>query len=81
MGGKPPSPCIDICKFKLDGHCLGCGMTKKQKKTFKKLDGKKDKTRFIVELMDQQSKLGKFNHWTKLYQRKCDKKAVAFPGS
>ena len=29
------SPCIDICKFKREGHCIGCSMTKAQKSTFK----------------------------------------------
>ena len=37
MGSKIPSPCVDVCKYKLRGHCIGCGMTKKQKRSFKKL--------------------------------------------
>jgi predicted Fe-S protein YdhL (DUF1289 family) len=35
-----PSPCIDVCKYKLKkGHCIGCGMAEREKKRFKKLDG------------------------------------------
>jgi hypothetical protein len=31
------SPCIDICKFDEDtGWCLGCGMSRKDKKHWKK---------------------------------------------
>jgi uncharacterized protein len=31
------SPCIDICKYDEDtGWCLGCGMTRKDKKHWKK---------------------------------------------
>ncbi|MEM7240341.1 MAG: DUF1289 domain-containing protein, partial [Pseudomonadota bacterium] len=25
---KIPSPCIDVCKYKLKGHCIACSMTK-----------------------------------------------------
>lgn len=37
-----PSPCPGVCKFKFRGHCNGCGMKKKQKKSFKRLDGSDD---------------------------------------
>ena len=31
------SPCIDVCRFDEDtGWCLGCGMTRKNKKAWKK---------------------------------------------
>lgn len=36
MGGMA-SPCIDICKYdEATGWCLGCGMTRKDKKHWKK---------------------------------------------
>lgn len=78
---KIPSPCIDVCKYKLKGgHCIACAMTKEQKKTFKGLDGKKEKRRFLEKLLAQQASLGgKFAGWTIAYRRKCAKKGVACP--
>jgi predicted Fe-S protein YdhL (DUF1289 family) len=79
MGGVP-SPCIDVCKFKLNGHCIGCSMTKQQKKAFKKLDGKKARTAFLVDLTEQQVALGdRFKGWRVAYIRKCEKKGVECP--
>ena len=46
---KIPSPCIDVCKYKYKNHCIGCSMTKIQKKTFKKLS-----------TLNQKKKLPKF---------------------
>lgn len=77
--GKVPSPCIDVCKFKRAGHCIGCSMTKPQKKEFKKLDGSKAKRRFVESLIAQQDRLGKYTHWAKAYSRKCQKKGVPSP--
>ena len=79
MGEKIPSPCIDVCKFKRAGHCIGCSMTKPQKKEFKKLDGKKAKRRFVQGLYEQQQELGKYRHWEAAYRRKCAKKGVDWP--
>ncbi|MEM1346198.1 MAG: DUF1289 domain-containing protein [Pseudomonadota bacterium] len=79
--GKIPSPCIDVCKFKLaGGHCIACSMTKAQKKTFKRLDRKKDKRRFLGMLVEQQARLeGKFRSWPIVYRRKCVKKDIECP--
>lgn len=79
MGQKPPSPCIDVCKFRRAGHCIGCSMTKDQKKRFKKLDGGKARRRFLSELVEQQKSLGKYRHWEIAYDRKCQKKGVENP--
>lgn len=79
MGDKLPSPCIDVCKFKRAGHCIGCSMTKPQKKSFKKLGGKKAQRRFIAALCEQQRTLGKYSHWTVAYRRKCAQKKVDCP--
>ncbi len=77
---KIPSPCIDVCKYKLRGHCIGCGMTKADKKTFKGLDGKKEKRAFVRALVATQARLGKgFAGWAGAYRRKCEKKGVACP--
>lgn len=79
MGEKVPSPCIDVCKFKFRGHCIGCSMTKSQKKEFKALDKTKKKRAFVEELVAQQARLGKFKGWSIAYRRKCEKKGVDFP--
>ncbi|MGF1659484.1 MAG: DUF1289 domain-containing protein [Rubrimonas sp.] len=72
---RPPSPCIDVCKHKLRGHCIGCGMTKAQKELVKRLDGAEERRAFIVMLIDQQRRLGgRFAGWEIAYRRKCAKK-------
>ena len=78
---KVPNPCIDVCKYKIKGgHCIGCGMTKPQKKEFKSLDKKKAKRAFVVQLAAQQARLGKgFAGWAQAYRRKCAKKGVPCP--
>ncbi|MEM6357985.1 MAG: DUF1289 domain-containing protein, partial [Pseudomonadota bacterium] len=78
--GKVPSPCIDVCKFKLNGHCIGCGMSKSQKKKFKKLDGNKARRAFFVDLVALQESLGiKTRGWIKGYRKRCAKKGVDCP--
>ena len=76
---KVPSPCVDVCKFKLKDRCIGCTMTKKQKKAYKKLKNNKKKIAFIESLMDQQKELGRHEYWRKVYLRKCAKKGVRPP--
>lgn len=71
---KTPSPCIDVCKFKRQGHCIGCSMTKAQKSMFKKLKDNKHREAFIEMLVGQQSRMGKYTHWAPKYMRKCMKK-------
>ncbi len=73
---KTPSPCIDVCKFKREGHCVGCSMTKTQKSLFKSLKKDKHRAAFVAMLVGQQSKMGKYHHWTAQYLRKCLKKKV-----
>ena len=74
---KVPSPCIDVCKFK-NGHCIGCGMTKKQKKKFKRMK-KKSKRGFIEHLRVQQLEVGLKANWERAYRRRCAKKGVDCP--
>jgi len=76
---KIPSPCIDVCKFKRKGHCIGCSMTKKQKAAFKKLDKKKDKLAFFQALLDQQTELGGYAHWMRTFEHRCRKKGHTSP--
>jgi uncharacterized protein len=76
---KVPSPCIKVCKFKNAGHCIGCGMTKKHKKKFKRLDGRKAKLAFIAALRLQQLAIGLKTNWERAYRRRCEKKGVKCP--
>jgi len=78
---KVPNPCIDVCKYKIKGgHCIGCGMTKPDKKRFKTLSGGKEKRAFLAGLLRQQARLGRgFAGWRTAYRRKCAKKAIDCP--
>ena len=73
---KIPSPCIDVCKYKYKNHCIGCSMTKIQKKTFKKLSTINQKKDFLNFIISQQIFLGRFKHWDKVYEKKCIKKGL-----
>jgi hypothetical protein len=76
---KLPSPCVDVCKFRNDGHCIACAMTKAQKKLFKSLDGARDRAAFLQMLLAQQQIVGFKSGWIKAYRRKCAKKGVDAP--
>lgn len=76
---KIPSPCIGVCKFKRDSHCLGCSMTKAQKSLFKKLKKEKHQQAFLDMLVHQQSDMGQYTHWPVAYRKRCDKKGVKAP--
>ncbi|WP_425038621.1 DUF1289 domain-containing protein [Primorskyibacter sp. S187A] len=73
---KVPSPCIDVCKFKRAGHCIGCSMTKAQKSLFKELKKDKHRLAFIEMLRTQQDSLGKYKHWAPAYDSKLKKKKI-----
>ena len=53
-------------------------MTKVQKKRFKKISSSKNKRKFIKFIVNQQTFLGKFKHWEKIYEKKCMKKGLVF---
>ena len=72
---KTPSPCIDVCKFKRKGHCIGCSMTKAQKKLFKALKSDAHRAAFVEMLTAQQDSMGKYSHWAPAYVRKFKKKS------
>lgn len=77
---KLPHPCIDVCKFRLDGRCIGCAMTKAEKKSFKKLGGGKARAAFLAALLGEQRRIGdRFRGWAKVYRRKCARKKVDPP--
>lgn len=71
---KTPNPCISVCKFKRQGHCIGCSMTKTQKSMFKSLKKESHRKAFIELLVIQQRMMGKYSHWRPSYLRKCLKK-------
>ena len=51
-------------------------MTKIQKKTFKKLSTINQKKDFLNFIINQQTFLGRFKHWEKVYEKKCIKKGL-----
>ncbi|MEO0386939.1 MAG: DUF1289 domain-containing protein [Pseudomonadota bacterium] len=71
---RTPSPCIDVCKFKREGHCIGCSMTKPQKSMYKSLKKEAHRAAFVQMLVAQQKALGRYTHWAPAYLRKCLKK-------
>lgn len=76
---KLPSPCIDVCKYKIKGgFCIACGMTKPQKSKVKKM-GKKDRVKFVESLVPQQREVGSATTWQGVYLKKCRKKGVKPP--
>ena len=81
MAPKVPSPCIDVCKYKRAGHCIGCGMTKTQKSLFKGLKKPAHRAAFVDMLVAQQRVMGRYDHWTKAYLKKCTKKGVKPPSA
>lgn len=76
---KTPSPCIDVCKYKRGGHCIGCSMTKAQKSAFKALKRDSQRDGFVQMLIAQQQIMGKFSGWPLAYDRKCKKKGAKAP--
>ncbi|MEM8538061.1 MAG: DUF1289 domain-containing protein [Pseudomonadota bacterium] len=76
---KTPSPCIDVCKFKRDGHCIGCSMTKAQKSLFKSLKKDAHRAGFVEMLIAQQTQMGKYGGWQIAYAKRCKKKKAALP--
>ena len=83
MAKKTPSPCIDVCKFRRPGpagaHCIGCSMTKTQKKMFKALKKEDQRQVFLVMIRLQQEVMGKYRAWAPAYLRRCLKKGVKPP--
>ena len=76
---KTPSPCIDVCKFRRAGHCIGCSMTKAQKKAFKELSSPSARAACVGLVRTQQVAMGGYDGWRAAYARKCAKKGVAVP--
>ena len=65
---KSLSPCIKVCKYGDTGHCLGCSMTKTQKKISKKLKTKDTQKAFIQLIRMQQRCLGGYEAWDRAHE-------------
>ncbi|MBO9409600.1 DUF1289 domain-containing protein [Shimia sp. R9_1] len=76
MSKKIPSPCIDVCKFRREGHCIGCSMTKAQKKLYKSIKKQEQQEAFLLMLTCQQAQMGRYTHWEPAYLKKLKKKKV-----
>ena len=82
---KLPSPCIGVCKFRRPGpageHCIGCSMTKAQKKVGKKAAkaGRAEGAGFVALVAAQQAQMGRYAHWRAAYLKRCLKRGVAAP--
>lgn len=76
---KTPNPCIDVCKYKRQGHCIGCAMTKPQKSLFKSITKNRHRRAFLTMLLAQQQQLGAYAGWRIAYAKKCRKKGAVVP--
>lgn len=81
MSKKLPSPCVDVCKYKRQGHCIACSMTKAQKSLFKGLKKDAHRAAFVDMLIQQQVQMGGFPTWPSMYEKRCAKKGAALPKS
>lgn len=76
---KLPSPCLGVCKFRRQGHCIACSMTKAQKSVSKKLKKPREQEAFIELLLHQQKSLGNYPAWPRAYLKRCEKKGKIPP--
>ena len=79
-----PSPCIDVCKFRRSaadgaGHCIGCSMTKDQKRAFKALRKNSHRRAFVDLVMAQQTVMGRHGRWPGAYAERCRRKGATPP--
>ena len=72
---KTQSPCIGVCKFKRPGpagaHCIGCSMTKAQKKLAKRAKGPAEAEGMVALVLAQQAAMGRYAHWRAAYLKRC----------
>ena len=64
------SPCVKNCKYREDGYCAGCSMTKAQKKISKKLKSKDSQAAFVQLIRLQQTCLGGYENWEKAHSER-----------
>ena len=76
---KAPSPCIGICKRPEGGPCVGCGLTKAEKNSFKRRRKKPERKalfRLALHRLEAMGKRARFEH---VYRRRCAKKERPCP--
>lgn len=72
-----PTPCVDVCRYELNGHCVQCSMSKAQKGLFGAMKKPTAQEAFLRDLVDQQSALleqfpdARFRMWRAAYRNKC----------
>lgn len=80
---KVQSACIGVCKFNRPGpagaHCIGCSMTKAQKKIAKKQKKPDAAEAMLALIVAQQQQMGRFDHWRGAYLKRCMKKGRPVP--
>ena len=80
---KPQTPCIGVCKYRRPGpagvHCIGCSMTKAQRKLGKKVRKPAEVEGFAALVMAQQEGMGGYAHWRAAFLKRCLKKGRAAP--
>ena len=64
------TPCIGVCKYDRGDHCIGCSMTKDQKKIAKKIKKPKQQQAFVDLVIAQQQILGGYDHWKGAFESK-----------
>ena len=73
------SPCIGVCKYKLNGLCSGCGMRKSQKKAFKRMKTSNERKEFLIALILSQKRLSLHVDWALSYKKKYKKRGEEYP--
>lgn len=80
LWARAPSPCIDVCKYKRQGRCIGCSMTKLEKQMFPQSGSADQKKAFIETLMENLDKIGRNPaFWAYTYRHKCEREGVPCP--
>ena len=75
-----PSPCIDVCKYKRQGRCIGCSMTKMEKQTFPHSGAPEQKKAFIEGLIARLEEIGRNPvFWAYTYRHKGEREGVPCP--
>lgn len=75
-----PSPCLDVCKYKIrGGYCIACGMTKPQKHLFEGMFTEDAQRVFLEDLLAQQARVGSAKTWSMEYAAKCRRQGVQSP--
>ena len=80
LWARVPSPCVDVCKYKRQGRCIGCSMTKMEKDSFPRHGGGAAKRAFIEGLIGRLAESTRNpGFWIMSYRRKCEMEGVECP--